>query len=184
MGNCLAYLFMLVGLTREDDGTQRKRLLEHGCRVIEDNFTGALNRLASGDTLVVTSLDRLALKTAEFYPFLRDLLGKRRADLRALDERFDTGGPFHEHLLTLFVAIDKADSAFAAEKRRKFIAKLKTYGKQGGRPPRLSRERFLRGYHLVKTKQVNERSLIFLFGVSRATYYRWKKKVLSTPSTK
>lgn len=172
---------MLIGLLRDDkDGSQFKRLRAQGCTIIEDSLERVRDRLSPGDTIVVTALDRLYMQEDKLYEFIRFVLEKRRANLRVLDGNLDTAGPFREYTLNFLKRIEEAAASVRVERRRRFIDQLKENGKLGGRPKVMSRERFLRAYHYVESGQVTERGLIFLLGIHRATYYRWKKKVLGS----
>jgi DNA invertase Pin-like site-specific DNA recombinase len=173
-------LFMLLGLIRDDEnGEQRRRLAAVGCRVIEDSLPAAQNRLAPGDTLVVTSLDRLDLNSEETFSFLHTLLLNKRADLRALDNKLDTGGPCRDHLLAWLNGVYKTSVVVKKERRLRGAKAARRSSARKGRPAVLQKERFLRAYRLVEKGEVTERGAIMLLGVSKSTYYRHKKQYLN-----
>lgn len=165
---------MLLGYIREDDGSQHRRLLAAGCKVVAEDLQYILKRLAPDDTLVVTSLDRLDLTAVEFFALLEEIMARKRADFRSLEERLDTAGPFREYMVSLLSAAKRAQVVIKNERRRRGI--LKAAGKQTGRPRKMTKQKFLRAQKMVDAGRATASDVIAMLGVSRYTYYYWRKR--------
>lgn len=161
---------MLIGYIRNEE---EKRLRAAGCQVILADLPTAMARLAPGDTLVVTRLDRLDMTTSQLVTLLHELSSKKRAHLRSLADNLDTAGPYGSFLSDLLARMAQADTAVKRERRLRGVKAAQ--GKQTGRPPVLSDERFQRALYLIKRKEITPSAAISLLGVSKTTFYRWRK---------
>lgn len=94
----------------------------------------ALDHIRSGDTLVVTKLDRLARSSQHLLEILEVLTGKGAA-LRILNMGIDTGTPTGKLMLTIMGGVAEFESEIMLERQREGIAKAKAAGKYKGRQP-------------------------------------------------
>lgn len=94
----------------------------------------ALDHLRSGDTLIVTKLDRLARSSQHLLEILEDLTS-RGAALRILNMGIDTGTPTGKLLLTIMGGVAEFEREIMLERQREGIAKAKAAGKYKGRKP-------------------------------------------------
>lgn len=95
----------------------------------------ALEFARSGDTFVVTKLDRLARSTAHLLELVAELQRKNVA-LRILDfggSQIDTKSPSGTLVLTMFGAMAQFEREMMLERQREGIAKAKIDGKYKGR---------------------------------------------------
>lgn len=170
---------MLIGYIFNDtENEQANRLKEFGCQTVDASLTPIKNRLAAGDTLVVTHLGALDMKPDELSAFILYLLSRKRADLLSLDDKLDTRGPFREYLVATLSAIARAGSAVAIERRMRGTRRAKASGKKLGRPFKMTVARFKRAQDFIRKGELNARSARILMGISKTTYYRWKKQIL------
>ena len=94
----------------------------------------ALEFCRSGDTFVVTKLDRLARSVLNLW----DIIGRLEARgiaLRILNLGLDTGTPTGKLMLTIMGGIAEFERAMMLERQREGIAKAKGEGKYKGRKP-------------------------------------------------
>lgn len=94
----------------------------------------ALDALRSGDTLVVTKLDRLARSMAHLMDLLKVIEG-RGASLRILSMSLDTGTPTGRLMLNVLGSVAQFEREIMLERQREGIAKAKAAGKYKGRAP-------------------------------------------------
>ncbi|WP_380057445.1 recombinase family protein [Falsihalocynthiibacter sp. SS001] len=95
----------------------------------------ALTYVRSGDTLVVTKLDRLARSTVDLLTIVSRLEEKEVA-LRILDfggSEANTKSPSGKLMLTMFAAMAQFEREMMLERQREGIAKAKALGKYKGR---------------------------------------------------
>ena len=94
----------------------------------------ALAYLREGDTLVVTSMDRLARSTQHLLEIL-DQIKAKGANLRILDPDLNTGTASGELILTIMGGIAQFERSIMLERQREGIAKAKAKGMYKGRKP-------------------------------------------------
>lgn len=165
---------MLIGYIRNEE---EKRLRAAGCQFVTPDLSAALARLVPGDTLVITRLDRLDMTSEQLLAFLHELFSKKRASLRSLEDSLDTSGPYGSFLSDLLGRITQADAAVKRERKLRGVKAAQ--GKQTGRPPVLSEERIRRALYLIARKEITASAAINLLGVSKSTFYRWRKARLT-----
>lgn len=94
----------------------------------------ALDHIRSGDTLIVTKLDRLARSSQHLLEILEALTGKGAA-LRILNMGIDTSTPTGKLMLTIMGGVAEFEREIMLERQREGIAKAKAAGKYKGRQP-------------------------------------------------
>ena len=145
-----------------------------GARASRPALDAALAALESGDTLVVTTLDRLGRSTTHMLG-LADELQDRGVNLRVLNlggEAVDTRTPTGRLLLTIMSGIAEMERAIKVERVRDSVAKRRARGADlGGRP-----ERFSEGTMDVARRLLDEgvpaAQVARDLGMSRTTLYR------------
>lgn len=108
-----------------------------GARASRPNFDRALDAIEEGDTLVITTLDRLGRSTRNMLAFAEELRG-RGAGLRVLNlggGDVDTATPMGSMLFTIMAALGQMEHEIKRERVLDSIAKRRNAGKNlGGRP--------------------------------------------------
>jgi DNA invertase Pin-like site-specific DNA recombinase len=102
--------------------------------VRREQLAEALSFARTGDTLVVTKLDRLARSVAHLVELLARLEGKGVA-LRILAMGIDTSTPTGKLMLTVLGGVAEFEREIMLERQREGIAKAKAAGKYKGRAP-------------------------------------------------
>jgi DNA invertase Pin-like site-specific DNA recombinase len=142
---------MLVGYARTSTveqaaglEAQLRDLRALGCDKVFDEQTSsvgprkaledALEFIREGDTLVVTSLDRLARSVVHLGQIV-DRLREKHVALRVLDLGIDTGSATGELVLNLIGSIAQFERKLMLERQREGIAKAKAEGRYRGRKP-------------------------------------------------
>lgn len=102
--------------------------------VKREQLAEALSFARTGDTLIVTKLDRLARSVAHLVELLARLEGKGVA-LRVLAMGIDTSTPTGKLMLTVLGGVAEFEREIMLERQREGIAKAKAAGKYKGRAP-------------------------------------------------
>lgn len=145
-----------------------------GARASRPQFNRALNALIEGDTLVITTLDRLGRSTQNMLSFA-DELRSRGAGLRVLNlggGDVDTSTPMGSMLFTIMAALAQMEHEIKRERVTDSINKRREAGKDlGGRPRRVTDSQIRSAVRLVEGGEPAAQVARDL-GMSRATFYR------------
>ena len=145
-----------------------------------DQLDAALQYVRSGDTLVVTKLDRLARSTRHLLQIL-DALEVDGVTLRILDfggGQVDTGSATGKLMLTMFGAFGEFERSMMLERQREGIQKAKDAGKYKGRAA-TARAKTDQVLALVR-EGVNKVDIAKRLGIGRTSVYRILNAVQST----
>ncbi|MET3164808.1 UNVERIFIED_ORG: DNA invertase Pin-like site-specific DNA recombinase [Arthrobacter sp. UYEF10] len=145
-----------------------------GARASRPEFDLALGALIAGDTLVITTLDRLGRSTQNLLAFADELRG-RGAGLRVLNlggGDVDTATPMGSMLFTIMAALAQMEHEIKRERVTDSISKRREAGKDlGGRPRRVTDSQIRSAVRLVEGGDPAAQVARDL-GMSRATFYR------------
>ncbi|CAH0166727.1 DNA-invertase hin [Arthrobacter sp. Bi83] len=145
-----------------------------GARASRPQFDRALDALMEGDTLVVTTLDRLGRSTQNMLALADELRG-RGAGLRVLNlggGDVDTATPMGSMLFTIMAALAQMEHEINRERVTDSINKRREAGLGlGGRPRRITDSQIRNAVRLVKVGEPAAQVARDL-RMSRATFYR------------
>ncbi|MEB0004912.1 recombinase family protein [Cryobacterium sp. RTC2.1] len=145
-----------------------------GARASRPDFDRALDALEDGDTLVITTLDRLGRSTQNMLAFAEELRG-RGAGLRVLNlggGDVDTKTPMGSMLFTIMAALGQMEHEIKRERVVDSIAKRRAAGKDlGGRPQTITDSQIRNARRLIEGGEPAAQVALDL-GMSRATFYR------------
>lgn len=148
-----------------------------GARASRPQFDRALDALHDGDTLVITTLDRLGRSTQNMLAFA-DQLRRRGASLRVLNlggGDVDTSTPMGSMLFTIMAALAQMEHEIKREWVTDSIAKRRDAGQSlGGRPQRVTDSQVRSAIRLIESGTPAAQVARDL-GMSRATFYRRSK---------
>ena len=154
-----------------------------GARASRPRFDRALDALHDGDTLVITTLDRLGRSTQNMLAFAEELRG-RGAGLRVLNlggGDVDTATPMGSMLFTIMAALGQMEHEIKRERVVDSIAKRREAGKDlGGRPQLISDSQIRSALSLIEGGTPAAQVARDL-SMSRATFYRRSKALLDKP---
>jgi len=162
---------LAAGIRRDDLYVDRG---VSGARASRPQFDLALSALEPGDTLVITTLDRLGRSTQNMLAFA-DQLRSRGAGLRVLNlggGDVNTSTPMGSMLFTIMTALAQMEHEIKRERVIDSIAKRRAAGHDlGGRPQRITDRQIRSALSLVEAGQPAAQVARDL-GMSRATFYR------------
>ncbi|MGK9274534.1 recombinase family protein [Williamsia muralis] len=131
----------------------------------------AMAACRSGDTLVVTKLDRLARSVPDARDIAAELIAAGTA-LQIGSAKYDPTDPIGRLLFNILAMVAEFESDLIRARTREGMQIARAKGRLKGKPPKLSgpQERHL--MKLVNEGQHTQSELAELFGVGRTTVYR------------
>lgn len=160
-----------AGVRRDDLYVERG---VSGARAARPALNRALDALHPGDTLVITTLDRLGRSTANMLT-LAEHLKEQDVNLRVLNlggGDVDTGTPMGSMLFTLTAALAQMELEIKRERITDSVAKRRAAGRDlGGRRPTFTDSQVENARRLIDAGQPAIEVARDL-GMSRATLYR------------
>lgn len=145
-----------------------------GARASRPGFDQAVGALQEGDTLVVTTLDRLGRSTQNMLELAQELR-KRGVGLRVLNlggGDVDTSTPMGSMVFTVMVALAEMELEIRRERVTDSIAKRRAAGGNlGGRRQQFTDSQIRSARRLIEAGQPAAQ-VARDFGISRATLYR------------
>ncbi|RFA06676.1 resolvase [Subtercola boreus] len=145
-----------------------------GARASRPEFDRALLALHDGDTLVVTTLDRLGRSTQNMLA-LPDMLRGRGVGLRVLNlggGNVDTGTPMGSMVFTVMAALAQMELDIKRERITDSVSKRRAAGKDlGGRRQQFTDSQVMNARRLIDGGEPAAQVARDL-GMSRATLYR------------
>jgi len=171
---------LAAGIPRDD------LFIDHAvsvARAPRPQFDRALDALIAGDTLVITTLDRLGRSTQNMLAFADELRG-RGAGLRVLNlggGDVDTSTPIGSMLFTIMAALAQMEHEIKSERITDSISKRRAAGKNlGGRPQRITDSQIRSALSLIEGNTPAAQAARDL-GISRATFYRRSRALADKP---
>jgi DNA invertase Pin-like site-specific DNA recombinase len=177
----------LVGYARvstkgQNLDAQIRALTAAGClRVFADKLSGknaarpelaaCLDYLRSGDTLVVTRLDRLSRSLQDLIATVADLR-RRGTGFRSLHEDLNTTTPGGRLIFHVFAALAEFIRELIIEGTHEGLAAARARGTRLGRPPAMTPEKLRHARAMLTQPEESISSIARLVGVSRATLYK------------
>lgn len=145
-----------------------------GARASRPQFDRALDALEDGDTLVITTLDRLGRSTQNMLAFAGELrirgVGLRVLNLGGGD--VDTSTPMGSMLFTIMAALGQMEHDIKRERVVDSITKRRQAGKDLGGRPRLVTDSQVRNARRLVDAGETASAVARDLGMSRATFYR------------
>lgn len=141
----MIYGYARVSSPEQDNGIQEAALAEAGAEmVLSEKITGTdrvgreelarlLKFMRSGDTLLVTRIDRLARSVRDLSNIV-DELGKNGCFLRCTEQPVDTGSASGRAFLNMLGVFAQFETEIRKERQAEGIAKAKAKGVYRGRP--------------------------------------------------
>lgn len=146
----------------------------------------ALGALHSGDTLVVTTLDRLGRSTVNMLKLAEDIKAKG-AGLRVLNlggGDVDTSTPMGAMVFTVMAALGQMELEIKRERINDSVSKRRVAGKDlGGRPVQFTDSQIKKAAQLIDSGEPAAEVARDL-GMSRATLYRRMNALSLSPGRK
>lgn len=131
----------------------------------------ALKALRSEDVLVVWRLDRLGRSLNDLVRIVADLEA-RGVGFVSLTEQINTDSPSGKLVFHLFASLAEFERNLIRERTLAGLKAVRSRGKRGGRPGKLSSKDQAMAQALMQDRSNNVSNIARRFGVSRSTLYR------------
>lgn len=142
-----------------------------------------LRKLRPGDTLFVTSIDRLGRNYEEIIEQWRIITKQKKADIVVTDlPLLDTRGKNSMDLTGVFISdlvlqilsyVAQTEREHIKKRQAEGIAAAKAQGVNFGRPPKKIPEEFGRIYTLWKEEKISGRESAKQLGITHNTFFKW-----------
>lgn len=142
-----------------------------GTKVHRPELDKALDALRSGDTLVVTRLDRLGRSTKDLLGIASEL-DNSGVNLEVLEQRIDTTTSEGRLFFTMVAAFAEFEHSMMVSRTKDGLAAARARGRHGGRPAKMTPARVVEARRLYADGDTTVAAIAELFGVSRPTIYR------------
>ena len=179
----------LIGYARvntKDQNTERQEIdlkaagvraddlyMDHGisgAKAERPGLTAALKALHEGDTLVITTLDRLGRSTVNLLALI-DGLTRRGVHVKILGLDIDTRSSAGRMVLTMMSGLAEMERSLIRERSADGMRKARDAGRIGGRKNTYSESQIKNAKHLIDAGKPATDAARDL-GMSRATLYR------------
>lgn len=158
-------------------------------RIYTDKMSGArddrpglealLNYVREGDTVVVSSLDRLGRSLSGIVRTV-ETLRDRGVNLRSLKESIDTTTNVGRMLMGIFATLAEYERELINERAAQARAAARARGRQVGRPRLLTDDK-IRYLRFLREQGKTVAEICAELGISRATYFRYANSETSSP---
>lgn len=175
--------YVRVSTIQQNEGRQMEALAAYGLRredITVEKLSGKdrnrpgleslLGKVRAGDSVVVTSIDRLGRSTRDILNIVDELKGKE-VTLVCLSQNLDTSTPMGKCVLTILAAFAEMERNNIKERQAEGIALAKREGRYKGRGKKDLPE-LERIWGKWKRGEVSAAQAAKLLGVSRSTFYR------------
>ncbi|MFS1519702.1 recombinase family protein [Bacillus sp. SCS-151] len=144
----------------------------------KEQLEDLLGRLSTGDTLVITRMDRLGRNTVQLLQLVEQLR-ERNVDFVILNLGIDTRTPTGKFFLTVMAAFSELDREMIKEKQRAGIKIAKEKGKYRGRIKKYTDKHpgMIHAIELRNTTDKTVKEICEITGVSEASFYRRLKEL-------
>jgi len=181
------YGYARVSTSDQNLEAQETELRAAACNVIfKEIVSGAtkarpqldtlLSIATEGDTIIVTSLDRLG-RTLSDLIHLIDGFADRGVHFRSLREQLDTSSATGRLIFHVFGAIAEFERELIRERTKRGLAAAKAAGRKGGRPALLTPEKLETANDLIENKKLTAAETARVLKVSESTLRRARSKV-------
>lgn len=170
-------------VSRQDQNLERQifALQQEGCEEIyQEKISGGkdnrpeldkmLDRLHSGDIVVIVKLDRLARNTRHLLNLV-DSFEKKKVEFKSLGDNFDTSTATGRAFFQIMGVIAELEKSMLSERTKDALANAKRNGKLLG-PPRKNYEKDVAR---MKECSGSVKEVMSSMQISRSKYFRLKK---------
>lgn len=142
-----------------------------GAKSSRPELNRMLSLLREGDTVVISSLDRLARSTKQLLE-LAERFDSEGIALVSLHENLDTSTPQGKFIYTVMAAMAEMERSLTRERQREGIEAAKARGESGGRP-RVDNKRIKKALTLYHSGNYSVSQVCNETGIGTSTLYRY-----------
>jgi DNA invertase Pin-like site-specific DNA recombinase len=185
-GTVMIFGYARVSTKEQSLTAQIKELDNFGCDQVLSEKIGAtiayrpeleklLEKLRSGDVVVITKLDRLG-RSIKHLTSLVEQFKHLGVELVSLHEKIDTTTPVGRLLFHLLAMLAEFERDLISDRTKAGLETARARGRKGGRPKVLSEKNLKIMKAALNNPKVTVSEIADQLGVSRSTIYRYIKK--------
>ena len=145
-----------------------------GAKTNRPALEACLERLETGDTLLVWRLDRLGRSMSHLVGLVQELRERGVGFKSVCDGSIDTTTASGELIFNIFSSLAQFERRLIQERTRAGLAAARARGKKGGRKPiRPDDPRVITAKEMHKNKAISVAKICQTLNISRATLYRY-----------
>lgn len=173
------YGYARVSSEGQDLEIQVEALKKAGCEIVRSEKVSGTSKegrselqnimdfVRSGDTLVVTRIDRLARSVKDLQEIVYEIRSKG-VSLKATEQPIDTGTPAGKAFLDMLGVFAEFETSLRKERQMEGIAKAKVKGVYKGRKPSID----VYAVSKLRDKGLGATAIAKELGIGRASVYR------------
>lgn len=161
---------------------QVEKLKAYGCEEVftekvsgakddREQLTRMMEKLRTGDTVVVVRLDRLGRRMIKLVELI-NLFKDKGISFVSLDNSLDTTNPFGMLLFNICAAFAEMERTLIQERVKAGLESARAKGRKGGRTHTVTPEKLKRLQGLKNSGEFSVSQICEMVGVSRSVYYR------------
>lgn len=127
--------------------------------------------LRSGDTLVITRMDRLGRSAKDLLTIVSEL-GDRGVNLEIIEQHIDTKTAEGKLFFTMVAAFAEFEHSMMVSRTKDGLAAARARGRVGGRKAKLTSLQIKEIQRLYQARELSVQDIAAMFNVSRPTVYR------------
>lgn len=127
--------------------------------------------LRSGDTLVITRMDRLGRSAKDLLTIVSEL-GDRGVNLEIIEQHIDTKTAEGKLFFTMVAAFAEFEHSMMVSRTKDGLAAARARGRLGGRKAKLTALQIKEIQRLYQARELSVQEIASMFNVSRPTVYR------------
>ncbi|MFA6144167.1 MAG: recombinase family protein [Sulfurimonas sp.] len=136
-----------------------------------EELQNALDFVRSGDTLIVTRLDRCSRNVKDLHQII-ETLNKKEVSFKATEQEIDTSTSAGRLMIGLLSIVSAFETDLRAERQADGIASAKKRGVRFGTKPVFDNDKVLQAIEMQNTGMVNQ-EIADSFGIARSTLLRY-----------
>ena len=147
-----------------------------GAKTERNGLKEALAYLREGDILTVWKLDRLGRSLKHLIEVVNSL-SDINIGFQSLQEKIDTTTSGGKLIFHIFASLAEFERDLIRERTNAGLKAARTRGRMGGRPKAMDAKKISMAKSLVNDSNVSIKNICETLNVSRATLYRYLKKI-------
>lgn len=151
-------------------------------KIITDQISGSVSErkglvnlketLRKGDTVIVWRLDRLGRSLKDLIKWV-EWFDENGIGFKSLQESIDTSTSSGKLIFHVFGALAEFEKNLIQERTRAGLEAARARGRQGGRPPKLNKDKSQLVMDLYKGKNHSIKQICEMVGISKPTLYKY-----------
>jgi DNA invertase Pin-like site-specific DNA recombinase len=172
-----------VSTTEQSLERQLQELQQAGAEeILKEKITGTkadrpelnrlLDKLRSGDLILVSDLTRLSRSTKDLFALV-EIIEQKGAYIKSLKESWlDTTTPTGKLMFTFMAGISQFERDLISQRTKEGLAVARSRGKMGGRKQKLESTKKETIYKLYQERQLSIMDICNMFGITKPTLYK------------